>query len=706
MSETSLAQTPPPDSENRPALTEDRLALLINLSPLPVTRDTIRSSFAPYDGIDRDITQLLTRLSRKNALWLVKRGRTCIPSHPWADVAYATVPEDLPDNGSVTLPVRNLPNDAPVRVFLSRSQIDKHHLRPGDTILCRLARPGPGFGLRALVLERLNRGNRSRLSGYFNDRSGGAKFTAGNAQIKTAFNLRTWDGGAARMQHREVCFVELPDDFDVRTPTAVLLDGQQTDADTGRNIDDVLVESHKLDRPWPDAIIEEARTLAAAGPDPSGRRIVTGVTIDGENPAEIDDMIWAERSGNGGFITRTSIADVASLVLPGTDIDHEAKARGTTIYLRDREIGMLPTSIARGTGSLLPGTERLAICIEIEYDRDLSLVRTDIFPALARSTAAYSYGEFGVVLITDPALTGLQEFNEQLSRGSALQTLGRNGSLEETGSSHSLVQYFMLQANTAIAEFLQSRHAIIPYRNNGITRNPTLYAETRSEIARLGLEMPEDPDACTSGVQIDLLRQAAGTGAEAEVRLLLRQAADRSYYDMINRGHFDLRRRAYVRGTSPLRRYSDLQIQRALHLEFSKRNPEFARFAQTDAERKRMPDTIAHLNELDDVTRSLEGDRQRYHLLRDLKTLEGKTMLARLHHVNGARIELLLPGLGLRRQFRASQLPEYSCRLDPERHTLVFGDEKSVTQGAMLRIRIGSVRPHQARWDCHILEPA
>ncbi len=314
------------------------------------------------------------------------------------------------------------------------------------------------------------------------------------------------------------------------------------------------------------------------------------VTIDGETAKDFDDAVAVQKTRNG-FRLLVAIADVSYFVRPGTILDQEAYERGTSIYFPGRVIPMLPERLSNDLCSLVPDQDRLTFTAILDFDRHGHRTGKRFTKSIIRSHKRFTYNIVSQILIDrDPALrrehkaflTPLkwaQELATELmhrrrERGSIGFTMPEPEiSLDETGHiasidraernfAHQMIEEFMLAANEAVAETFTENKLVALYRIH--ERPDPLKVEEFSTFARaLGLEVPpprHDPD--WFGHVLDLVK---GSPREYVINNLLLRTMQQARYDSVNLGHFGLAAADYTHFTSPIRRYPDLMVHRALY---------------------------------------------------------------------------------------------------------------------------------------------
>ena len=358
---------------------------------------------------------------------------------------------------------------------------------------------------------------------------------------------------------------------------------------------DVAIRAHDIPLDWPEDLEREIASLKAEVPEKAkqGRvdlRATPLVTIDGADARDFDDAVFCERTKKGWRLL-VAIADVSSYVTPGTALDDEAYKRGTSVYFPDRVIPMLPEILSNGLCSLNPLVDRLCMTAELYFDSDGVLFRSRFFEAVMNSHARLTYDQVGAMLLDgDPALCeqhaallphlhdlhGLYELLHaaRAERGAIdFDTVETRFEFDDEGKlagivplvrhdAHKVIEECMLAANVAAARHLLRHKMPALYR---IHEKPS--AEKLSDLneflAELGLRM-EGGDSPTAKDYANLLERVKERPDFHVIQVVLLRSMMQAVYSDNNVGHFGLAFPAYAHFTSPIRRYPDLMVHRAL----------------------------------------------------------------------------------------------------------------------------------------------
>ena len=331
------------------------------------------------------------------------------------------------------------------------------------------------------------------------------------------------------------------------------------------------------------------------------RRCATGkispafplITIDPEDAKDHDDAVWAapdtDSANEGGCVVIVAIADVSFYVRPGSAIDHEASLRGNSVYFPDRVVPMLPETLSNGLCSLHEGELRPCLAVRMVFDRNGKKLSHRFVRGMMRSAAKLSYQQAQAAIdgkpnakttpLLEPILKPLWQAYSILKeardrRGPLdLDLPERKIVLDERGlvsrvivperlEAHRLIEEFMIQANVAAAEALESKKSPLIYRVHDAPSAEKLVALSEF-LASIDINAPKT-SFNRPGQFNKILAKAVGTEHEEILNEVVLRAQAQAEYRPGNLGHFGLNLRRYAHFTSPIRRYADLIVHRAL----------------------------------------------------------------------------------------------------------------------------------------------
>jgi ribonuclease R len=346
-----------------------------------------------------------------------------------------------------------------------------------------------------------------------------------------------------------------------------------------------IIRKYHLPLEFPKAILEEASAISETVTLIDGREDLRQqfiVTIDPDDARDFDDAIQVEEI-KGGWQLGVHIADVSAYVRPGSALDREAQRRGNSVYLPDRVIPMLPEQLSNGVCSLNPHVDRLTHSVFLQFDRNGRVRQTRFARTVIRSAHRLTYKQAFAILKS----SARDELSERLHKAWKLAALLRrkrfeHGSLDldmpevkvvvdkkgkpirfervENDESHQLIEEFMLAANEAVARELKNRGIPTIYR---VHENPEAerLGELREFVLAHGIRVG---DLTHRGEVQRLLAAIRGTAEEHPLKIALLKSLKRARYATTPLGHYGLAKVNYAHFTSPIRRYADLEVHRAL----------------------------------------------------------------------------------------------------------------------------------------------
>ncbi len=523
----------------------------------------------------------LRAMQRDGQLLFNRRGALCLPDK--IELKAGRV-EGHPDGYGFFVP-----DDGSGDMFLSEKEM--HGVLHGDRVLAREHEVDRRGRKEAKIVEVLERANH-RLVGRFYSEKGVQWVVAENKRINQ--DILIPPGAELKARLGQVVMVELVDQPTKHTPaTGRIIEVLGNYADPGMEIE-IALRKHDLPYEFSDKAQAQARKLpkGVVKKDLEGRedlRELPLVTIDGEDARDFDDAVYCQRQGRG-YKLWVAIADVSHYVRPGSPLNREAYARGNSVYFPRRVIPMLPEELSNGLCSLNPKVDRLCMVCEMDIAATGSIKKYRFYPAVMHSKARLTYEQVWAWLsgAAKPprSQAWLMAHLEDLyslfkvmlkarwARGAidfeTLETkilFNDRGKIERIvpyarNDAHRLIEECMLAANVCASEFLQKKKHPALYRvHEGPT--PIKLKALQEFLAEFGLYLTggDDPHAKDYA---ELLKKIKGRPDEQLLQTVMLRSLQQAQYSPENVGHFGLAYEAYTHFTSPIRRYPDLLVHRAI----------------------------------------------------------------------------------------------------------------------------------------------
>ncbi|WP_257595624.1 ribonuclease R [Parerythrobacter lacustris] len=347
----------------------------------------------------------------------------------------------------------------------------------------------------------------------------------------------------------------------------------------------IAISKHGIPNVFPEATLEEAE-LAAKLPLSEDKREdlrhLPIVAIDPADARDHDDAIWADPDGKGGFKAVIAIADVAFYVRPGGALDREARKRGNSVYFPDRVVPMLPEVLSADVCSLKQGEDRAAIVCHLHIDAEGKVLEQQFRRAIVRIAENIAYEDAQARIDggkAEPHLQNLWDCWKVLAAARdkrdplELDLPERRVMLDEQGKiaeiairerldAHRVVEDFMIAANVAAAKALENKKSPVVYRVHEPPSREKLVA-LKEYLATFGRNFALG-QVITPGLFNRMLKDVTDEAEKAQVMEAVLRTQTQAYYGPKNAGHFGLSLGSYAHFTSPIRRYADLLVHRAL----------------------------------------------------------------------------------------------------------------------------------------------
>ncbi|MCC5777619.1 ribonuclease R [Nitratireductor sp. B36] len=458
----------------------------------------------------------------------------------------------------------------------------------------------------------------------------------------------------------------------------------------------IAIHAHEIPHIFPDGVIAEAE--AAKPVTLSGRedwRDMPLITIDPADAKDHDDAVMAEpdpdEKNPGGFIATVAIADVAHYVRQGSALDREALKRGNSVYFPDRVVPMLPERISNDLCSLREAEPRPALAVRMRFSASGQKVGHSFHRVIMRSAAKLSYQQAQkaidgepddkTVPLLEPILKPLWDAYAVLKRGRdnrqplELDLPERKILLKEDGTvdrvvvpprldAHKLIEEFMVQANVAAAETLEAKRQALVYR---VHDAPSLAKQEALREFLRTFEISLARGAQLKPAQFNaILARVRDTEHEQLVNEVVLRSQSQAVYAPENLGHFGLNLRRYAHFTSPIRRYADLIVHRALIAALG-----LGKDGLTQEEEARLEETAALISATERRAMAAERDTVDRLVAEHLSGRVGEEFEARISGVAKAGLFVQLPQYGADGFVPVSTLGDEYYIYDEARHAMV-----------------------------------
>ncbi len=663
------------------------MAEFIRKSTSPLSKREIARALRVGAAGRRELNAILDALEQDGVISRAQRRYSCDAALP--EVAVLEVMALDFDGEPLMQPVSWRGDGPPPRIYLLP---DRRGRAPtlGNRVLARIRRLDDG-SYQARIMRRLPAAPQ-RVLGRFTAMPGGGRVRPANRRIKSEFMIAASDVAGA--QNGELVLCDVVAGRMLGLPQAKVTErlGPE-DAPGAASL--IAIHSRDIPTEFSRAALDQADAAAPApNQDREDLRAYPLITIDDEDARDFDDAVWAEPDTDpanaGGWHLLVAIADVGWYVRPGDALDDCARDRGNSAYFPDRVVPMLPERLSNDLCSLRPHEDRPCIAAHIWIDHDGNQLRHRFVRGMMRSAARVTYrqvqdardGEAGAGADDLPdhliaplfgAFAALHQARG--ARGTIdLDLAEQRVILDEAGKvvrvekrprfdSHRLIEEFMIIANVCAAETLEAARHPVMYRVHDDPA-PDKVAALRRYLQSLGIRFAGG-QAVRPRHFAQTLNSVIDTPHANAVNQAILRAQSQAVYSPENLGHFGLALRRYSHFTSPIRRYSDLIVHRALiaalHLGAGGLAPDAGEQLAELGEHLSMTERRATAAERETVERLMAAY---------LADRVGAEFDARITGVERFGLFVNLEETGAEGLLPASALGEDSFRLDSERHLL------------------------------------
>ncbi len=505
------------------------------------------------------------------------------------------------------------PEDADAGGDLFLSDKEMHKVFHGDVVIASVIgtdKKGRREGMIVDVLEHTN----EKVLGRLNFEEGLAWVQPNNNKI--AQDIFIPSDGLLEAEESQIVMVEILHQPTKRTSAiGKIIDVVGNYMDPGMEID-AAIHAHGIPNEWPEDLLAELAEIPdeVTEADWEGRKDIRNlplVTIDGADSKDFDDAVYAKRRKKGWRLV-VAIADVSHYVKVGSALDKEAYERGNSVYFPQKVIPMLPEKLSNEMCSLNPKVDRLCMVCDMSIDENGKLEKTKFYDAVMHSHARMTYNEVHDML-TDDKSEYRETYKEVVKDIEALEGLyqalkgarAERGALEfetvETrmifdehrkieeivpvhrNAAHKLIEECMLMANVATARYLKWHKIPMLYRVHDKPKEEKL-ANLRTFLGDFGLTLGGG-DSPTALDYAAITEQVKGESYEHMVGTVMLRSMNQAVYQPENKGHFGLNYEYYAHFTSPIRRYPDLLIHRAIRYAWTKNADTVFTYTEADMQR-------------------------------------------------------------------------------------------------------------------------
>ncbi len=583
-------------------------------------------------------------------------------------------------------------------------------LGAGERILARLSESRDGY--EAKIIKRLGASAHKVLGGYREGEHGG-RVVPVDRKTRNEFIIDPRDRGGAKPNELVLC--EPLTGRSTGTLRAKVIE-RLGNMDDPKSISLIAIHAHGIPTEFPKEVIGEAE--AAKPADPSGRtdlRKFPLLTIDPEDARDHDDAVWAgpdeDLNNKGGHVVIVAIADVAHYVTPGSALDREAFKRGNSAYFPDRVVPMLPERLSADLCSLMENEDRPCLAVRMVFDAQGNKKRHEFLRAIMRSAASFTYkqaqdafdGKDASPLarnVLNPLWNAYLALAQARDKRDPLNLdlperrikIGADGKIEsiayrERLESMRLIEEMMIMANVCAAESLEKAHTPLIYRIHEAPSKEKLFSFS-DYLRTIGMNFAKG-QVIKPGVFNRVLAQAKdGPNVEVMNDIVLRTQMQ-AIYSPENKGHFGLHLSHYAHFTSPIRRYADLIVHRALI-----RGLRLGDSGLSDKEMSRLGEISEHISVTERRAMAAERDSTDRYVAAYMEDRIGATFTARVTGVTRFGLFVRIPDSGAEGLIPARSLGFEYFRHDERKHALI-GERSGTTykMGDNLIVRLMEAAP-------------
>lgn len=694
--------------------TKDQILQWISDNPTKTSKRDISRAFSVKGAAKIDLKRMLKELEEDGHL--TKRRKTYRDPDKLPPVAVLRVAGQTTDGDLTARPMEWQGEGEEPRVMIVHRASDPA-LGEGDRILARLQEvKGEAHHYEARLIRRIGT-NPRKILGIFRKRAEGGRIKPIDKGDSKEWSVPT--GVTHGAQDGELVEAEQSGPKDrMGLPRARVID-RLGDPMAPKAVSLIAIHQHGIPDDFPDDVIFEADAMSPAGLGTrEDLRDLPLITIDPSDARDHDDAVYAHADDDpknaGGHVIWVAIADVAYYVTPGSALDAEARKRGNSSYFPDRVVPMLPDRLSGDLCSLHEGVERACLAVRMQIDAHGEKIGHRFVRGLMRSPASLNYQEVQAAMdgtpneATEPLLEDvirplyaafdalkdarakrqpldldLPERKVVLSEDGKVQSVNFADRLE----AHKLIEECMILANVAAAETLIAKKTPQLFRVH--EEPPPEKLETLRDVAEgAGLTLAKGQVLKTAHIN-QLLRAAAGTDHSEVVNMSTLRAMTQAYYAPANFGHFGLALKAYAHFTSPIRRYADLIVHRALITAHG-----WGDDGLTPADMERLESTAEHISETERRSMVAERDTTDRYLAAFLSERVGEDFTGRISGIAKFGAFVRLDGTGADGLLPVRSLGREFFHFDRDAGTLTGSDTGTVIGlGQRVTVRLTEAAP-------------
>jgi ribonuclease R len=700
----------------------DEVRRFIADSPGHVGKREIARAFQLGPEHRADLRELLKSLEKEGAVQPAG-ARRVRPAGRLPEAMVVQITGTDPDGDALARPVTWEGEGRPPMILMAPEPRGRPALAPGERVVARLKLMSDGKGgprYEGRTVKRLTEAP-GRVIGVFRaDPRGGGRVVPTDRRAKGERSVPPGEMNEA-VDGEIVLAAPLPSTgYGLKPARVVERLGAMGDA---RSVSLIVIHTHDIPTEFPpEAVAEADRARGVAVRGRTDLRDLPLVTIDGEDARDFDDAVFAEPDGDG-FRLVVAIADVAHYVRPGSALDRSAWTRGNSCYFPDRVVPMLPEPLSNGWCSLRPNEDRGCLFVDMKVDAGGRKLSHRFGRGLMRSAARLTYTqvqdahESGIAqaLPIAPLYAAFRALlGARIARGTLdLDLPERKVLLDDQGrvaavtprprlDSHRLIEEFTVLANVCAAEELERLHQPCVYRVHAPPSDEKLEA-LREFLIQFGISLPTGRDIHPRDLD-HVLRKVAGTEHAPLVNEVMLRSQSQAAYSVDNIGHFGLGLARYAHFTSPIRRYADLVVHRAL-VAGLKLGPG----GLGDEEPARLADTSEHITATERRAALAERDAIDRYLAAFMVDKVGAVFDARISGVTRFGLFVTVTGSGASGLVPVSSLPDDFWMHDETMQTLSGRRTRLVFRLAQeVEVRLSEASPITGGLVFHILqgEPA